>query len=32
MTTSGPGGAAMTAACSAVGGKSPSARANSVGL
>ncbi len=32
MTTSGPGGAAMTAACSSVGGKSPSAPANSAGL
>jgi hypothetical protein len=32
MTTSGPGGAAMTAACSSVGSKKPSALANSLGL
>ena len=32
ITTSGPGGAAMTAACSSVGAKSPRAEANSAGL
>ena len=32
MTTSGPGGAAITAACSSVGAKSPSAEASSAGL
>ena len=31
ITTSGPGGAAMTAACSSVGAKRPSAEASSVG-